>query len=378
MKRIVLAVIVMAATLTTVRAKDPEPAVAARDIDLVLCLDVSNSMDGLIDSAKLKLWDIVNELARLKPVPNLRVGLYSYGHSRYSRESGWVRKELDLTTDLDEVYNKLNALRTNGGEEYVARVTQTALLEQKWSHQDQALKLIFVCGNEPANQDREVKLEDAAKQMNTAAVKVNTIYCGNADNGECRGWRDYAKWSKGRFASIDQDKARKSVHVTTPYDGDLNKLSVKLNTTYVRYGAAGEKGAANQTLQDTAAANNAPAAGAARAVSKAEALYRNGTWDLVDRITEDPKYDVTTLKAEDLPEEMKTLKPEERMEYLKKKADQRKAIQKEILALNVKRQKHLDDEAKKQPKTAGEVALDDALRTIIREQAAEKGFEVKK
>ncbi len=43
------------------RALDP-----ATDVDLVICLDVSGSMNGLIDSAKIRLWDIVNELAKLK------------------------------------------------------------------------------------------------------------------------------------------------------------------------------------------------------------------------------------------------------------------------------------------------------------------------
>ena len=35
----------------------------------------SGSMDGLIDSAKRKLWAFVNELARVEPTPTLRVGL---------------------------------------------------------------------------------------------------------------------------------------------------------------------------------------------------------------------------------------------------------------------------------------------------------------
>src|SRR5262249_532078 len=56
----------------------------AKDIDVVICLDTSGSMDGLIDSAKNKLWDIVNELAKIKPAPNLRVGLYSYGNNGYN------------------------------------------------------------------------------------------------------------------------------------------------------------------------------------------------------------------------------------------------------------------------------------------------------
>src|SRR5215208_1243623 len=94
----------------------PKPA-ESKPIDLVLCLDVSNSMDGLIDSAKLRLWDVVNEMGKMKPTPRLRVALYSYGCDAYPSGTGWVRKDLDLTDDLDEVYKVLNALRTNGGTE---------------------------------------------------------------------------------------------------------------------------------------------------------------------------------------------------------------------------------------------------------------------
>src|SRR5437868_108733 len=76
-------------------------AKAAPPVDVVLCLDVSSSMDDLIASAKVKLWDLVNELGTLEPAPKLRVGLYSYGHNGYDARRGWVRKEVDLTDDLD-------------------------------------------------------------------------------------------------------------------------------------------------------------------------------------------------------------------------------------------------------------------------------------
>ena len=91
---------------------------------------------------------------------------------------------------------------------------------------------------------------------------------------------------------------------------------------------------------------------------------------------DDPKFDVKSVKEEDLPEEMRKLKPDERVEYLKKKAAERDAIKKEIEAVAAKRQKHLDEEARKQPKTEGEQALDEALKGIIRDQAAAKGFTV--
>ena len=376
----------LALWLPTAAIAAPLPAEKAKTIDLVLCLDVSNSMDGLIDSAKLKLWDVVNELAKVKPTPNLRVSLYSYGHSNYTKESGWVRKDLDLTTDLDEVYSKLNALKTNGGEEYVARVTQTAIAEQKWTSEANALKVIFVCGNEPANQDKEVSLTVAGEQARKKGVIVNTIYCGSAGSSEAAGWREFATLCGGKYANIDQDRARNEVSIATPFDKQLLELNDKLNGTYVAFGKDGKERAMKQVAQDAAAtaAPQAPGAGGApvaaqaalaRAESKANALYKNSAWDLIDRMKDDPKFDVLKLKDEDLCEDMRKLKPEERLTYLKKKAEERATIQKSINDLSTKRAGYIADERKKQPKNPGEVALDEALKSIIREQSTTPGSE---
>ena len=64
-----------------------------RRIDLAICLDTSNSMDGLIASAKQKLWAVVSELATAKPRPTLRVALYQYGNNSLNGENGWVHPE---------------------------------------------------------------------------------------------------------------------------------------------------------------------------------------------------------------------------------------------------------------------------------------------
>src|SRR5438477_4899923 len=97
--------------------RNPQPlSQGQKRVDLVIALDTSGSMDGLIDSARQKLWDVVNLLAHAKPQPILRVGVISYGNTRYEAARGWVRKDLDLTTDLDGAYAKLFALRTDGGE----------------------------------------------------------------------------------------------------------------------------------------------------------------------------------------------------------------------------------------------------------------------
>jgi hypothetical protein len=375
--RVVVAGLLVAALSVSSPPARAEDVAKNKDVDLVVCLDVSGSMNGLIDSAKIRLWDIVNELAKMKPTPNLRVALYSYGHSTYPADKGWVRKEIDLTTDLDEVYAKLNALTINGGEEYVARVSQAALTQQKWTTAKGALRLVFVCGNEPADQDKKIHLNTAAALAKEQGVIVNTIYCGAKNNPEADGWAAFAAKCGGKYATIDQNRAKKVPHVATPYDKDILSFNEKLNGTYVAMaGEAGKKGAENQLKQDQNAAANAPAAELGRAAAKAGAAYKNSSWDLVDKMKEDPKFDLSKLKDDELPAELKKLKPEERVEYVKKKGEERCDIQKKIGELSAKRQKHIDEELKKLPKDAGDKALDDALKGIIREQATAKGFAV--
>src|SRR5262249_54068395 len=155
-----------------------------------------------------------------------------------------------------------------------------------------ALKMIFVCGNEPADQDKEVTLDSVAKLAVGKDIIINTIYCrwSSVMPGEVEGWQNFAKKAEGRFAQIDMKKG--TVAIATPQDRKLEELGARINRTYVAYGLKEirEAKVENQTAQDANASR--ARAGAARAVSKATGLYRSSDWDLVDRMKEDPKFDV--------------------------------------------------------------------------------------
>jgi len=374
MPRILLCGLALTLAAVTVRAGDqPATAPVTKPIDVVICLDVSNSMDGLIASAKHKLWDIVNDLARAQPTPDLRVALYSYGHNGYDPAVGWVRKDLDLTSDLDEVYRKLNSLTTNGGTEYVARVCRDALKDLKWSPAKDGLRIVFVCGNEPASQDPLVKLADVATQAKNRDVIINPIYCGGTNDGDAADWKQFAVMTGGRFASIDQNRG--AVTVATPFDKELGELSGKINTTYLAYGKDGLDRAKNQGAQDANALQASGAAAAGRAAVKGGALYKASDWDLVDRVKEDPTFDVTKVPVEELPEEMKKLKPEERTAFIKKKAEERDAIRKQIGEITTQREAFLKEHEKRNPAPADK-AFDAAIRDMLREQAAPKGIKM--
>jgi uncharacterized membrane-anchored protein YjiN (DUF445 family) len=166
-----------------------------------------------------------------------------------------------------------------------------------------------------------------------------------------------------------------AIAIATPQDRKIEELGTRLNRTYLAYGTKGSRDAraANQEEQDLAASR--AGAGAARSVTKATAFYRNSAWDLVDKLKEDPKFDVAKVPEADLCDELKRLKPAERAELVKKKLAERETIQKEIGELGVKRAEYLRQEMKKNDK-AGDKAFDDAVRGALRAQAKMKGFTV--
>ena len=111
-------------------------------------------------------------------------------------------------------------------------------------------------------------------------------------------------------------------------DKDIAVLNSKLNSTYIAYGHAGFAGKARQEAQD---ANAAAAPGgstvlATRALSKSSANYSNARWDIVDRAKE-KGFDISKLKDEELPAELRKLNAEERKAFVAKKTAEREALQ---------------------------------------------------
>lgn len=368
------AAVLIALALAVPARAEQTPAVSmvpTRDVDLVICLDTSNSMDGLINAARQKLWAIVNELACARPRPRLRVALYQYGTPSLGKRSGYVKQLIPLSDDLDAIYAQLMELNTSGGQEYVARVVAAASNELDWSKKPGALRMIVVAGNEPATQDPDLDLQQTCLATSEKNILINTIFCGNASAGRSTGWADAARWGNGRFAAIDQDRG--TVTIPTPYDPKLIELNVQLNATYVGYGPAGSKRKQLQSRMDAKASESSPAVAAQRVAAKGQAnLYRNSGWDLVDGV-EEGKVDLAAAKPEDLPEPMREMTPAQREQHVQQLAQKRADIQKQIQALQAKREAFRRKEIERQGLDES-ASFDANLRKAIRAQATAKGM----
>ena len=317
-----------------------------RKIQVAILFDTSNSMDGLIDQAKARIWTIVNDLSSLRhngEIPTIEIALYDYGNSGISAELNYVRKQIDLTTDLDVISEKLFGLRTNGGLEYCGAVINSSLNELSWTSHQQDLRMIFIAGNEPFNQG-PVNYKEILKIAVNKDITVNTIYCGNYDQGVKEFWYDGAQLGKGDYFNIDSDKA--IVHINTPFDSEINAYNDSLNKTYYGYGRMGSSGKSNQMIQDVNAESSAGAVKTERAIAKSKENYSNASWDLVDAVKKENK-DLRTIKEEELPEEFRNKSIEEKEKMIEAKKAERDAHQKKINELAVERQKFIDEERKK-------------------------------
>ena len=90
-------------------------------------------------------------------------------------------------------------------------------------------------------------------------------------------------------------------------------------------------------MQDKNAGDLNSAAAAQRAATKCSTIYNCASWDLVDAAKE-PKFDIATIKVEQLPENMKKMTAEQRTAHVKKMGEKRTKVQKQIADLSKKRE----------------------------------------
>lgn len=342
-------------------------------VQIALLLDTSNSMDGLIEQAKAKLWRVVNEFALSRQngePPQLEIALYEYGNDRLSASDGYIRKVAPLTTDLDRISEELFRLSTNGGSELCGRVIRDAVTQLSWDPQPQVFKAIFIAGNEPFTQGK-VDYREACRRAIHQGIVVNTIYCGDYETGIREEWKNGADLADGKYLNIDQNQ--EIAHIPAPQDSQIAALNRQLNQTYLAYGRQGFTRKERQALQDANAFSLGSAVAAERALSKATGNYRNQEWDLVDAMDADA-VDVRSLLAEELPAEMRNMKPEEREDYVRQMAQKRREIREQIRQLSAARRAYL---AEKRRNLSG-ATLDDVIIGAVREQAARKGFTFEK
>ncbi len=339
-------------------------------IQIAVLLDTSGSMDGLLDQARTQLWNIVNRFSHAKRngvAPQLQLALYAYGNTDPGANWHEIRQVVPFTTDLDLISEHLFSLRTSGGDEHCGEVIRDATTQLAWSKDPNAMRLIFIAGNEPFTQG-PVDFHVAVKAARERGITVNTLHCGGYEEGISGGWKDAAVLADGSYVNIDQNQ--KVVEIAAPQDSEIARLGTELNKTYVAYGAGGQQAQMRQAAQDSNSLGVSISNMVSRSVAKSSRNYSNESWDLVDAVKKN-QVDVATVRDEDLPEPMRGLDAAGRKAWLAAREQERADLQQRIQTLNAERQKFLA-EARKAQASKGDDTLEGAIGQVVQREAQKR------
>lgn len=369
MKKILVFMILLSSILVFSSAKEQEKV----NIEVVFVLDTTGSMSGLIEGAKRKIWSIANEIAKAKPVPELKIGLVPY------RDAGdaYVTKVFDLSENLDEVFKNLMSFSANGGgdmPEHVNKALYEAANKISWSKDKKTLKIIFLVGDAPPHMDYKdgYDYHEICKKAIEKDIMINTVRCGNITETEAP-WQEIARLSDGSYTSIGQSGDMNSV--STPYDSEISMLNAEIGSTRIAYGTASMKDKLKDAEREEksmvkCAEALGSAASADRAVYKADkAAGRFSEYDLLDAL-ESGKADLGKLKKEEFSDVMKNMSVKEQKEYIENAKAKRKEIKEKIEKLAKKRSEYIKNETAK----IGKTSFDEIVIKTIKKLAEKKGI----
>jgi hypothetical protein len=342
------------------------------NIQIAILFDTSNSMDGLIDQAKSRIWAIVNTMSNLRyngQIPTIEIALYDYGNDNIVENKNFVRQILPFTSDLDLISQKLFGLITRGGNEYCGAVIQEALANLSWKTLPNDMKMIYIAGNEPFNQGK-IDYKEVAKMAVRQNVQINTIYCGDYQQGVREFWYDGAQLGKGEYSNINSNLQVK--HYDTPYDEKIRAYNDSLNRTYYGYGSMGSLKKESQVFEDKNAGAQSPAAFTERAIVKSKAVYNNESWDIIDASAKDSSK-VLKLKEEELPSELKGKSEKEKLAFISEKKLERENYQKTIKSLTLERENFIAELKKNENVTESDFGAE--IQKNVLKNAKNLGYE---
>jgi hypothetical protein len=330
-------------------------------------------MEGLIATAKEKIWSIATTMASAQQSPEIRIGLVAYR----DRGEEYVTRIVELSDDLDSVYAALMDFEAAGGgdtPESVNKALYDAVHNMAWTQQGNAYQVVFLVGDAPPHMDyNEVRYPEIIASANKKGIVINSIQCGDIASA-IEPWTRIASLGQGSFFQVEQ--AGGAVAYATPFDEDLATLSAALDDTRLYYGSDEEKEEMRSKVAatDKLHANASFASRARRGVFNASPSGKSnllGKNELVAAVASGA-VSLDELEEDAMPASIIAMEPDAQKAYVADLADQRSNLQRQIHELSQERKDFI---AKKVDADGGRMeSLDQKLYDAVKEQAAPLGL----
>jgi hypothetical protein len=255
-------------------------------IDVVFCLDLSGSTNGLIDDVRERMWEIINQVNSFRPAPEFRIGVVGFSRPSFGAKNSYVKVLQNLTSDFDLLAHELYKLKPSieKGDQMVGEALKVSIKNMNWSDNKNGLKVIYLVGNGMVNMGMS-NHRDACELAVKHGITINTVYCRTKNNAdkELPGWREIARLAGGEQYDIRIHK-RTPLVMTSSDPGEFRELAASLSASYLYFGLQGrERYKMMAAIDQHAMASNAMTY-ESRVFYKISDRYQfhQQSWDLID------------------------------------------------------------------------------------------------
>jgi hypothetical protein len=247
-----------------------------KELDIVFCLDLSGSTNGLIEDFRENLWYISNQLLAMEPSPVLRIGVVGFSRPSFGKNNAYIKILSDITDDLDAVAASVYRLRSTveKGDQYVVPALETCVRDLNWSPSSNAVKMIFLVGNGMAVINAR-SYEKVCMEASKNRIIIESLYVLSNGNmiKELPAWRRIAALAGGRQTELTIHKADHTNiwNEKTPQSISINK---KLHQT-IRWNVADDVCRQNSQTADSGAFTSSANEWMNRMAFKSSVYYNN-------------------------------------------------------------------------------------------------------
>ncbi|MBT8196715.1 MAG: VWA domain-containing protein [Bacteroidia bacterium] len=349
-------------------------------LDVVFCLDLSGSTNGLLVDLRNQIWDIINETSTLTPQPNLRIGVVGFSRPSFGKNNYYVKTLIDLTNDFDNVAHSINKIKTSveNGDHNVGAALSHSINKIKWSNNPNALKLLFLVGNGDVRNGSINYASASEDGFNKKNIIINSIFCHpSRSKMEMSGWKRIAELGGGKFFDIHVGTDIPPVYLAGESDKILD-LTKSLNRTYIYYGDEGKARYSQMINADLKSRWDSQYVFESRVFYKASSLFQNSNerWDLIDALKANGKTFLSSVDRELLAEDYQELNGEELYDLVMAKKNERNRIVCELkILLNTERQNIINEKLTEKGVQERDHVLQFIVKHVIQEYGADKGFQ---
>lgn len=274
-------------------------------VEIVFCLDLSASTNGLVNDIRDNLWHFINSTRLSMPEHDLRIGIIGFARPSFGVGKDYVKVLSDFTEDYDLISYGLFQLKVNveKGDQCDGSALYAALTDLHWSQKTGTKRLIYLFGNGKVNMcgyDYRSACDMASKNR----IPVHAVYCVQRSiiKNEIPGWNGIATLTGGNFYTYPITKRTPLSRFSSDAQW-LVDINQRLQDTYIYFSKDGQKHFEMMCAADDNSKRMNEQFFYARCRYKLTEHYINQCkqWDLVSLMFSE-EFDFSKINREDLPE----------------------------------------------------------------------------